>query len=155
MSGTDVLTEALDGAGVEYELLEHAHTERAADEADALGLSPGEVAKTIVVTAGSRNHRVLLLAADRLDLHKLRDVLETGKELQLLTEEKLREEYPEFELGAVPPLGGREDNTVVDRRVAALERIVFEAGSHDRSVRVGTADLIEAAGGRVADVAAD
>lgn len=155
MTGTDVLVEALGQAGVGYELLDHPPTERAADEAKALGLGPGEVAKTIVVAAGESNHRVVLLAADRIDLHKLRDVLESGKDAHLLTEDALREEYPEFELGAVPPLGGREDRVIVDRRVTALEHVVFEAGTHDRSVRVDTAAFVAATGAQVADVSAD
>jgi Ala-tRNA(Pro) deacylase len=151
----DALTKALDSAGVAYELLEHARTDRAADEAAALGLAPNEVAKTIVVTAGGENTRVLLPASDRVDLHKLRDLLETGKELHLLSEDDLGRDYPEFELGAVPPLGGRADAVVVDRRIADLERVVFEAGEHDRSVRVSAADLVAATGARVADVCAD
>jgi prolyl-tRNA editing enzyme YbaK/EbsC (Cys-tRNA(Pro) deacylase) len=155
MTGTDVLVEALGQAGIAYELLDHAPTDRAADEAKALGLGPGEVAKTIVVAAGETNHRVVLLAADRIDLHKLRDVLESGKDAHLLTEDALREEYPEFELGAVPPLGGREDRVIVDRRVTGLERIVFEAGAHDSSVRIDTAALVAATGAQVADVSAD
>ena len=155
MRGTDVLTQALDRAGVAYEVLEHERTDRAADEAAALGLDPREVAKTIVVTTGDENYRVLLPASERIDMHKLRDLLEAGKELHLLSEEALDADYAEFELGAVPPLGGRDDETIVDRTLAGLDRIVFEAGSHDRSVRVATAELLSATGARVADVRAD
>jgi Ala-tRNA(Pro) deacylase len=155
MSNSNALTEALDNAGVAYELLEHAPTDRAADEASALGLRPNEVAKTIVLTTGTGNLRVLLPASERIDMHKLRDLVEAGKELHLLTEEAMQRDYPEFELGAVPPLGGREDEIVVDSRVAALDQVVFEAGSHDRSVRVKAADVVSATRARVADVSAD
>lgn len=155
MSYSNALTQALDSSDVAYELLEHAPTDRAAEEASALGLRPNEVAKTIVLTTGIRNMRVLLPASERIDMHKLRELLDTGKELHLLTEEAMQRDYPEFELGAVPPLGGREDAVVVDSRVAALDQVVFEAGSHDRSVRVKAADLIAATGARVADVSAD
>lgn len=82
-------------------------------------------------------------------------LLEAGKELHLLTEEALGEDYSEFELGAVTPLGGRDDQVIVDRRLADLGRIVFEAGSHDRSVRVSTSELVSATGAHVADVSAD
>lgn len=155
MAFTNALTEALDRAGVGYELLEHERTERAADEAAALGLRTDEVAKTIVVSTGTSNARVVVPAAERIDMHKLRDLLEAGKELHLLSEDALARDYPGFELGAVPPLGGPDDPVVVDRRVAELEHVVFEAGSHDRSVRVAAADLVAAAGARVADVSAD
>lgn len=155
MATTNALTEALDRAGVAYELLEHSRTDRAADEATALGLRPTEVAKTIVVTTGDENLRVILPASERIDMHKLRDLLDAGKELHLLTEEALGRDYPEFELGAVPPLGGRVDAVVVDRRVTGLEQVVFEAGEHERSVRVPTAELVSATGARVGDVCAD
>lgn len=155
MASTNALTDALDRAGVTYELLEHGPTDRAVDEAAALGLRPSEVAKTIVVTTGEQNYRVILSASDRIDMHKLRELLSAGKDLHLLTEEALGRDYPEFELGAVPPLGGREDAVVIDRRVAALEQVVFEAGEHDRSVRVPTGALLSATGAQAADVAAD
>ena len=151
----NTLTEALDRAGVVYELLGHAPTDRATDEAVALGLRPNEVAKTVVLTAGSGNVRVLLPASERIDMHKLRDLLDAGKELHLLNEEALRRDYPEFELGAVPPVGGREDAVVVDSRVAELDQVVFEAGAHDSSVRVRSADLVSLANVRIADVCAD
>jgi len=43
------VTTFLDEAGLDFEVLEHAHTERAADEAAAFGVSSAEVAKTLVL----------------------------------------------------------------------------------------------------------
>ena len=40
----------LDEAGVSYELTEHERTERALLEAEALGVDPADVAKTLVVS---------------------------------------------------------------------------------------------------------
>jgi len=154
MTGTDLLTGELERLGIGYELLGHEPTERAVDEAASLGLRPDEVAKTIVVTTGSENLRVLVPATERVDMHKLRDLLEAGKELHLLTEEALKSDYPEFDLGAVPPLGGRHDQVIVDRTLAMLEDVVFEAGVHDRSARVKASDLVTLAEARVADVCA-
>ena len=155
MAYSNLLTEALDRAGVTYELLEHKPTDRAADEAAALGLRPNEVAKTIVVTAGEENLRVLPPASVRLDMRKLRVLLNAGKELHLLSEEALGRDYPEFELGAVPPVGGREDGVIVDRRITELDHVVCEAGTHDRSVRLASSDLVSMTGARIADVCAD
>jgi Ala-tRNA(Pro) deacylase len=155
MTGTESLTGELERLGIAYELLRHERTDRAADEATALGLSASAVAKTLVVTTGAGNVRVLVPASERVDLHKLRDVLEAGKELHLLTEQALGADYPEFDLGAVPPLGGRRDEVVLDSRLARLDDVVFEAGSHDSSARVRTADLVALARARVADVCAN
>jgi len=155
MTNADALIDALDGAGIAYELLEHAPTDRAMDEASALGLRPTDVAKTIVLTSGAGNLRVLLPASERIDMHKLRDLVGAGKDLHLLAEEAMGRDYPEFELGAVPPLGGREEAVVVDSKVAALDQVVFEAGTHDRSVRVKAADVVSVTRARVADVSVD
>lgn len=152
MTGTELLTGELERLGIEYELVGHEHTDRAVDEAASLGLRPDEIAKTIVVTTGDENLRVLVPASQRVDMHKLRDVLEAGKELHLLTEEAMASEYPEFDLGAVPPLGGRRDGVILDQRLAGLSDIVFEAGAHDRSARVKAGDLVTHAQARVADV---
>ena len=151
------LTDVLDTAGVRYELLPHAHTETAASEAQALGLSGADVAKTLIVRMPDRYVRAVLPADDRLDLHKLAELYgETRKNVQLASEEELAHEYPEFELGAVPPFGGaRDDNVVVDRRITERESVALDAGSHDESVRLATADLLQVTKAQVADICED
>lgn len=148
------LTTALDKAGVGYELLPHAHTERAADEAEALGVAPAEVGKTLVLTTPSGYVRAVLPASERLDFRKVGEVLGVGKKsIHLSTEDDLARDYPEFDLGAVPPFGdGRGDRVLVDSRLAERPSVVVEAGSHDESVRLPTADLVRLAEAEVADI---
>jgi len=154
---TDDLMTALDGAGVAYELLPHSHTESAAAEAEALGLSPADVAKTLVVATPDGYTRAVLPADCRVDMHKLRELLDVGKKkTHLATEDDLRRDYPDFELGAVPPLGGaRKDPVIVDSRLAERGSIVLEAGSHEQSVRLSAPDLVRAASAQVADICQD
>jgi Ala-tRNA(Pro) deacylase len=156
MLSTD-LTRVLEDEGVSYELLPHAHTERAADEAQALGLGPEEVAKTLVLTTPEGHVRAVLAASDRIDLRKVREVLGVGKKkVHLSSEEDLARDYPEFELGAVPPLGGASrDQVLVDLRVGERDSVVVEAGSHDESVRLRTDDLVRLTEARVVDICAD
>lgn len=142
----------LDEANVEYELLPHPHTETAAAEADALGLDPREVAKTLVVSTPAGYVRAVLAASDRLDLRMVREQVEGGKHIHLATEEDLQRDYPDFELGAVPPFGGAGDRVLVDSRLAQRETVVLEAGSHEQSVRVRTADLLELTRADVVDL---
>jgi len=128
------VTNLLNDAGVDYELLSHAHTERAADEAKALGLPPSVVAKTLVLTVPGGHLRVVLPASERIDLRKVRGYVEGGKQIHLATEDELARDYPEFELGAVPPFGGASrDRVLVDSRVAEQPSVVLEAGSHEQS----------------------
>jgi Ala-tRNA(Pro) deacylase len=142
----------LDEASVEYELLPHPHTETAAAEADALGVDPSEVAKTLVLSTPAGYVRAVLPASERIDMRKLREHVEGGKRIHLATEEDLARDYPDFELGAVPPFGGAEDRVLVDPRLAERETVVLEAGSHEQSVRVRTADLLRLTGADVVDL---
>ncbi len=147
------LTRALDERGIAYTVLPHPHTERALDEAHALGVEAGAVAKTLVVASPQGYIRAVIPASERLDLHKVRDLLGAGsKKVHLASEDDLARDYPEFELGAVPPVGGRPDPVLVDRRLAEREEVVFEAGTHDESVRLRTVDLLSAAEARVVDL---
>ena len=62
------VTRFLDEAGIDFDVLEHTHTERATDEAAALGIEPEEVAKTLVLVGPSGNVRAVLAASERIDL---------------------------------------------------------------------------------------
>jgi Ala-tRNA(Pro) deacylase len=155
MTTTDLIQELAEHK-VGYEVLSHRRTERAAEEAKALEINPEEVAKTIVLVGAEGRARVVVPASERIDLRKTREALGDGKDVRLASESELADAYPMFELGAVPPLGGpTEDRVLVDPRVAKRESIVFEAGSHGESLRMRTADLLELAGARIADVCRD
>jgi Ala-tRNA(Pro) deacylase len=154
---TEHVTGALDKAGVEYELLTHPRTETAVAEADALGLSPDEVAKTLVITTPEGHVRAVIPASCRIDLRKLGELEGTGrKKVHLASEDDLARDYPEFDLGAVPPIGGaRQDAVVIDRRLLDHDLIVLEAGSHAQSIRVKPSELVRAADAQVADICQD
>ena len=148
------VTSVLEEAGIDYDVLEHEHTERAADEAKALGVATEEVAKTLVLSAPSGNVRAVLPASERIDLGKVADLLEAAhKEVHLATEDDMKRDYPDFDLGAVPPFGGKEgDRVIIDSRLAARDSIVLEAGSHERSVRLKSADLVRLTQAEVSDI---
>ena len=147
------LTRFLEEAGVDFDVLEHAHTERAADEAAALGVAPEEVAKTLVLATPKGNVRAVLPSSERLDLHKVAGVLEvSGKQVHLLSEDDLARDYADFELGAVPPFGRQKDPVIVDTRLTDRDSVVLEAGTHEQSVRMKAADLLRLTKARVADI---
>jgi len=150
------LTEALDKADVKYELLPHAHTESALAEAEALGVAAEDVAKTLVIRLPEGYLRVVLPASARLDVRKVREIHGGGRhKVHLATEEDLRRDYAEFDLGAVPPIGGRSDPVIVDPKVAERTSVVIEAGSHDESLRLAAADLLHVTGAAVTDISED
>ena len=94
-------------------------------------------------------------ASHRIDMRKVRTLVE-DPHAELATEEMLAGAYPEFELGAVPPMGGHgPDSVLVDERLAKEPSVVFEAGSHEHSVRMTTADVLSLTNARVADIRQD
>jgi Ala-tRNA(Pro) deacylase len=139
---------------VSYELIAHRHTETAVAEAKAVGADPAGVAKTLILATPFGLVRVVIAASDRLDLAKTRLALNT-EDVELASETSLVGAYPEFELGAVPPLGGPYDRVLVDVRLLECPTIVFEAGTHDESIRIRPSELLSAADAEVADLARD
>ncbi len=150
------LTRELERKHVDYEVIPHRRTEAAKDEATAIGVAARQVAKTVVLLTDAGYVRAVVPASERLDLHKVRELLGDGKQTRLATESELAHAYPMFELGAVPPFGGPAgDQVIVDRRLAERESVVLEAGSHSESVQMRTADLLILTAATIADLAAD
>jgi Ala-tRNA(Pro) deacylase len=147
------VTGFLEEAGIDFDVLEHAHTESAADEAAALSIGPEGVAKTLVLVASGANVRAVLAASERIDLQKVAAMLGvSGKKVHLASEDDLARDYSDFALGAVPPFGGREDQVLVDERIARRDSVVVEAGSHEKSARLKTTDLLRLTRAQVGDI---
>jgi Ala-tRNA(Pro) deacylase len=71
--------------------------------------------------------RAVLPASERIDLQKVGAVVGlSGKKVHLASEDDLTSDYPDFELGAVPPFGGREDQVIVDEQSIARDSVVFQ-----------------------------
>lgn len=155
VGSTRTLTDALEAHDVTYELIPHRRTLSAAAEARAIGVDPEAVAKTIVLAAGGGFVRAVLPASKRVDLRKVCEIFDDS-DVHLASEEVLVGAYPDFELGAVPPIGGPgPDPVLVDECLRNTTSVVFEAGTHEQSVRVKTADLVAAASGRYVDICED
>jgi Ala-tRNA(Pro) deacylase len=149
----EALAKTLAEQGVPIDLLPHEHSETAGAEARALGVTPDQVAKTVVIRTATGYVRVVVPASERVDLQKVRGLLGGNGDTRLATESELAAAYPEFELGAVPPLGGPSGDTVlVDETLTDHDRVVFEAGTHDESIRMETKDLLKLTDARIGDV---
>jgi prolyl-tRNA editing enzyme YbaK/EbsC (Cys-tRNA(Pro) deacylase) len=155
-NGAEVCVEFLNAAGVTHTLIPHTTTDRARDEAIALGVPPRAVAKTLVLGTPVGRVRAVIPASERLSLAKVRGLVEGGKEIQLLDERELQVEYPMFELGAIPPFGGPAgDRVLVDLRLANLAATFVEAGMHNVSIDLAGRDLVAVTGATVGDVTED
>lgn len=152
-TGTAAVTEYLDGFGVAYEVVEHALTLSAADEAQATHHAPAEVAKTVILQDRGGPILAIVPASERLDVHKLRDVLGAGRGLRLATEDEIARDFPTIDVGAVPPVGPMLPRAeVVDRRLLDHERIVCAGGDHRHALVLDPRAVVRLADARVADI---
>ena len=150
----DRTTRHLDDVGIEYEVVEHEHAFGAASEAAAAGVRPDNAAKSVLLHDGDGYRLVVIQASDRLDLGKVRDLLDTSRaELRLVTEDEMSADFPHFELGAIPPLGEMlPAPEIVDRRVLEHDRVLCNAGDHTHSVLLDPNDIVRLSDAQVADV---
>jgi len=152
----DAIVGFLEGASVPFELIEHKAVMSAGAEAQVAAESPEKVAKTIVLHDGSVYTVAAISAADRLDLHKLRDLLGTSPGLRLASEAEMARDFPSLELGAIPPFGPMVPAAeVIDSTLLEQERIVCPAGDHRHSVLVDPRDVVRITAARVADICED
>jgi Ala-tRNA(Pro) deacylase len=153
----DRTTRHLDEVGIAYEVVEHAQAFSAASEAVASGVRPDNAAKSVLLHCEDGYRLAVTLASDRLDLRKLSELLETSKaKLRLATEEEMRADFPDFELGAIPPLGEMlPAPEIVDRRVLDHDRVLCNGGDHTHSVLLDPKEIVRASGAQVADVCED
>ena len=155
-TGAAAIVEYLDGQGIEVELIEHEPTMSAVAEADATHRPQSQVAKTVVLQNGSGYVLAIVPASQRLDLHKVRDLLGAGKSLRLATEKEIATDFPMLEVGAVPPIGPMLPRAeVVDTRLLEQARITCAGGDHRHSIVLDPREVVRIADAKVADVCVD
>jgi Ala-tRNA(Pro) deacylase len=152
MTTIEPLTLHLDREGIRYQVLRHRRAYSASEEAKALGIGADEFAKTVVLLTEHGLVRAIVPASHHVDLDKVRRLLRLTHKPRLASETDLAAHYPDFELGAVPPLGGRRDRVIVDSILAARDTLVVETGSHAEAVRVRTRDVLVDAIAQVGDI---
>ena len=154
MSGPiDLVRGYLDENGVDYEVVEHPERFTAAAEARAAGVGPDDAAKDVVLRAGDAYILAVIPASERLDFKKAQRVLNGEERPRLATEDEIGADFPEFEIGALPPFGPIHDiPEVVDRRLLDHDRVLCAGGDHRHSVRIDPNELVRLANARVADL---
>ncbi len=152
-SSTNLITHYLDEHNVGYKLFEHDRSFSAAGEARATGVAPHDAAKSVLLR-DRRGYRLTVIpASERLDLKKLRGLIDAGRDLRFATEQEMAEDFPTLEIGALPPLGALLSvPEAIDERLLEHDRILCNAGDHRHSMLINPRDLADLAGGRVGDI---
>jgi Cys-tRNA(Pro)/Cys-tRNA(Cys) deacylase len=148
---------ALRRAGVRHEVLEYPHDPRASsygvEAAEALGVPPAAVFKTLVATTDDGRLVVGCVPVDRqLDLKAL--AVAAGAKRCEMAEVAAAERATGYVAGGISPFGQkRRLPVVVDASVSALAEIHVSAGRRGLEIRLAPADLLRAAGATTAPIA--
>jgi Ala-tRNA(Pro) deacylase len=135
------VTDRLTKLNVPYEAIPHEQAFTSAEEALALRVSPDEVVKTIVLDTPSGHALAVIPGSRRLDIRAVERAV-GAKHVRMATEEEIEKDFPNYELGAVPPLGSLVGApTYVDPEVMGHDTLVFAAGTQTESIRVRSEDL--------------
>ncbi len=117
-----------------------------AQEVAARAHVPGDqLAKVVVVKSGEKYALAVCPATHRVDLKKLSKTV--GADVRLANEGEMEGLFADTQLGAEPPFGNLYDlPTYVDKSLAANKEIVFQAGTHEDTIKMSYADYKKAAG---------
>jgi Ala-tRNA(Pro) deacylase len=135
------LKEFLDATRVPYEVHFHRRAFTAQEVAAADHVPGREMAKVVIVDGGSEYLMAVLPAPYHVALRRLAKA--AGKtDLRLATEAEFAGAFPGCEPGAMPPFGNLYGVPVwVDTSLTRDDKIVFNAGNHEQTVRMAYADF--------------
>ncbi|RAJ43685.1 Cys-tRNA(Pro)/Cys-tRNA(Cys) deacylase [Kitasatospora sp. SolWspMP-SS2h] len=149
-------TVALDTAGVPFTVHEYAHDPAAAsygaEAAEAMGVSPGRVFKTLLAEADGTLAVAVVPVSGRLDLKALAAAL--GAKRAAMADPAAAERSTGYVVGGISPLGQRRRlRTVIDSGVLAHPTVFVSAGRRGTEVELAPADLVRLTAALTAPIA--
>jgi Ala-tRNA(Pro) deacylase len=100
-----------------------------------------QVAKPVLVKADGIFYVCVLPACFKIDFEILKSVLHS-KEVSLASEKDLHDLFSDCEVGAEPPFGNLYGlPTLMDRSLERDRHILFQAGTHDKAIRMSLKDF--------------
>ncbi|ROP65834.1 MULTISPECIES: aminoacyl-tRNA deacylase [unclassified Curtobacterium] len=137
--------------GLRVEVVERPAANSLAEAADLLGISPGDIVKTLVVKRHDGDFVLALVPGGRsIAWKKLRTLVGVNK--LSMPDAATALEASGYERGTITPIGATGDLPVfADERIVG-RRVALGAGRHGASAFVDADDLIAAYGATVADI---
>ena len=143
--------EAIAGHGLDRRVIElsvHARTSQQA--ADALGVTVGQIVKSLVFTVDGRPLLVAASGANRVDERRLGAV--AGGRIRRADPETVKQATG-YTIGGVPPIGLQSELTVyIDRDLLGYELVYAAAGLPECVFPIAPDELVRATGGQVVDI---
>ena len=142
---------ALAESGIAYGVSRHGRVRALAEAAEARGVPPRAIVKTMVVRRAVDDHLFVLVPGDReISWPKLRAVLDVNR--LSMPDAEVAREVTGYERGTITPFGSATALPVIaDERIAG-RTISIGAGAHGVAATVAADDVIAHLGARLADV---
>ena len=152
MTGNQKLEAYLRAQGVPYKRQQHRRAFTAHEVAASEHLPDDMVAKVVIVFADADMVMLVLPASRQADLTKVAAAL-GAKRAWLADEHAFATVFPDCDIGAMPPFGNLYNLPVyVDRTLSTDETIVFQAGTHTDTMRMGYANYARLVHPTVVDI---
>jgi Cys-tRNA(Pro)/Cys-tRNA(Cys) deacylase len=155
MSKITPATLALDRAGVSYTLATYDYDPNAErvglQAAEALGVPPGEVLKTLMVKADGKPACVILASDREVSMKKLAAAL--GAKSAEMMKPAEAERLTGYRVGGVSPFGQKKPvPTVLDASAAELDEAFVNGGQRGLQVRLAPSQIVRVASAKIAAV---
>ncbi|ABL82144.1 YbaK/prolyl-tRNA synthetase associated region [Nocardioides sp. JS614] len=141
---------AAEALGLAHTVTRHGPVRSLEEAAEARGLEPHQIVKTMVVRVSADDHRFVLVPGDReIAWPKLRALL--GVSRLSMPSADAAHDVTGYERGTITPLGARAALPVIaDASITGT--VSIGGGAHGVALTVDAADLVTALGATVADV---
>lgn len=151
--GSTPATALLHASGVEYQLHTYdpdPHAEsRGMDAAEALGVDPSTVFKTLVVAVGNTLVVAVVPADRQADLRRVAATI--GAKRARLAPHDVAERSTGYVVGGISPIGQRKRLPIfIDSSAADHERIMVNGGRRGLMIELSPQDLLQSTGGTCA-----
>ena len=138
-------TAALTAAGVPFVLHPYTHDPSAAsygaEAAEALGIDPSRVFKTLMVDVEGRIAVGIVPVSGSLDLKAIAAAL--GAKKAAMADPAAAQRRTGYVLGGISPLGQRQPSpTVLDSSALALDTVLVSGGRRGLDIELAPADLV-------------
>ena len=145
--------DALTKIGLELQVVElPASTRSAAEAADAIGCTVGQIAKSLIFKAKVSGNPILVIASgdNRVNTKRIGELL--GEEIGKADADFVRQQTG-FAIGGVPPIGHRKATiTFIDEDLLGFDEIWAAAGTPHAVFRLTGNELVRATKGQVVGV---
>ena len=135
------LKDYLNNENVKYVTIQHSEAFTANEIAESAHISGKELAKTVMFKIDGEMAMVVVPGSSQVDLDRLKLAVGSGN-VDLADEDEFKDEFPDCEVGAMPPFGNLYGMRVyVSQGVREDEEIAFNAGSHTELIRLAYRDF--------------